>query len=66
MVLPEDSIVGRWAGDRVGLVGDYDESNLWDDLDTYRNISRQVVEAWNQFIELENMRLRYRPECSCH
>ena len=60
-----DSIVGRWAGDRVVLVGDYDESKLWDELPTYRNISKEVVETWNRFIELDDMQLEYRPGCSC-
>jgi hypothetical protein len=62
---PPDSIVGRWAGDQVVLVGDYDESNLWEELPSYRNISRELVDAWNPFIELKEMRLRFNPECSC-
>ena len=27
--VPPESTVGRWAGDRVALVGDYDDSGLW-------------------------------------
>ena len=66
VLLPEDSIVGRWAGDRVVLIGDYDESQLWDELDAYRNISQQVVETWNDFIELEEMQVKHRLDCTCH
>jgi hypothetical protein len=60
-----ESVVGRWAGDRVVLVGDYDESNLWEELASYRNISRELVDAWNPFIELKEMKLRFNPTCSC-
>lgn len=60
-----DSIVGRWAGDRVVLIGDYDESELWKELPTYRNISKELVESWNEFIELDDRQLEYRPDCSC-
>jgi len=60
-----DTIVGRWAGDSVMLVGDYDESKLWEELYAYRNISREVVEAWNEFIEIKDLQLSYRPDCTC-
>ena len=58
-----DTIVGRWAGDRVVLVGDYDESKLWNELPEYRNISRQVVETWNDFIEIDDKKLSFRADC---
>ncbi len=62
---PADSIVGRWAGDRVVLVGDYDTSKLWDQLEDFHNISRELVEVWNDFIEIPEMKLKYRPDCHC-
>lgn len=65
MLLPEDSVVGRWAEDRVVLVGDYDESKLWNELKTYDNISESVVGTWNDFIELKEMQLEYRSDCTC-
>ncbi|QDT38402.1 hypothetical protein [Stratiformator vulcanicus] len=65
MVLPEDSVVGRWAGDRIVLIGDYDESKLWEELPSYRNISNEVAEAWNDFIEIEDMKLATRHDCGC-
>jgi hypothetical protein len=59
-------IVGRWAGDRVVLCGDYDDSRLWNDLPRYRNVSRELVEAWNAFMGLPGRKLTYDPECSCN
>lgn len=60
-----ESIVGRWAGDRVALVGDYDDSEIWDALPTYRNISEELVGTWNDFIEIDAMKLEFNPTCSC-
>lgn len=67
---PLSSIAGRWACDSVALVGDYDSSKIWDDLYTqkkhiYRNISKELVETWNDFIETDSMQLQYRPCSSC-
>ena len=59
------SIVGRWAGDRVALVGDYDDSKIWNELPTYLNISEELVETWNDFIEIAELRLKFNPTCSC-
>ena len=40
-------VVGSWAGDRVSIVGDYDESKLWDAVETseWEDISTEVVLA---------------------
>jgi hypothetical protein len=62
---PLSVIAGRWAGDRVCLVGDYDSSKLWDRLPDFRNITKEVVETWNAFIELPEMKLQFRPDCGC-
>jgi hypothetical protein len=64
--IPADTVVGRWAGDRVALVGDYDHSKLWDKLPTYRNISRQVIAEWNEFIEVPEKQLRFNQDCGCN
>lgn len=66
VALPPDSVVGRWAGDRVVLVGDYDESKLWDKLPEYRNITSELVEAWNGFVDLPDRRLTFDEECNCN
>jgi hypothetical protein len=60
-----DSVVGRWAGDEVYLVGDYDSSELFEESFGYRNISRQLAETWNDFIEIEEKQLKFNPECAC-
>ncbi|MGC3971585.1 MAG: hypothetical protein QM775_30855 [Pirellulales bacterium] len=58
-------IVGRWAGDRIALVGDYDSSKLWNTFPQFRNISEQVAAEWNEFIELPDRQLQYRDDCGC-
>jgi hypothetical protein len=63
---PRDTTVGRWAGDRVALVGDYDDSKLWKQLPCWRNISKEVARDWNAFIEIDRMKLTYDPDCSCN
>lgn len=63
--IPADAMVGRWAGQRVTLVGDYDESRLWDELHGYRNITREVVEEWNRHMTLDDMQLEFNADCSC-
>jgi len=62
---PLSTIAGRWAGDRVALVGDYDSSRIWDDLPRFRNITKELVDEWNAFIELPDRKLTYRPDCEC-
>ena len=52
---------GRWAGERVVLIGDYDESGLWDKLEKeYADISRQMVTDYNDFIESDESKLKYK------
>jgi hypothetical protein len=60
-----NTVVGRWAGDEVYLVGDYDSSELFEESFGYRNISRQLAETWNDFIEIKDMQLKYDPDCKC-
>jgi len=60
MPIPKESIVGRWAGDRVALVGDYDETGLYSTAtELYRNISEPLCEAWNQFLGDEQFHIQY-------
>lgn len=52
---------GRWAGERIVLIGDYDESRLWDNLkNEYEDISQQLVEDYNDFIGTEDSKLKYK------
>lgn len=62
---PLSPIAGRWAGDRVALVGDYDSSGLYQESERFRNISRELVDEWNVFIEIEEQKLKYNDECGC-
>jgi hypothetical protein len=49
---------GRWAGDEVYLVGDYDESNLYEIAQSqYHNISKGLATEYNQFIEIQECKL---------
>lgn len=49
---------GRWAGDRVVLVGDYDDSNLFSEaLESYRDITAEVVKEFNEFIEYDDLKV---------
>ena len=64
-VLPADSVVGRWAGDRVALIGDYDQSKTWDKLPAFRNVSKELCDAWNAFIDLPDRQLTFNAKCSC-
>jgi hypothetical protein len=50
---------------RVVLVGDYGESNLWDELPSCRNISEDVVRDWNAFMNIAEKQLEYNRGCSC-
>jgi hypothetical protein len=52
---------GRWAGDEVYLVGDYDESDLYEKARTaYRNISRELAVEYNQFIAVDDLKLHIK------
>ena len=65
MPIPSSSVVGRWAGDRVALVGDYDDSGLYQEARRFANISEKLVEEWNRFVgDDERFQLTYNP-CSC-
>lgn len=60
------TIVGRWAGDEVYLVGDYDSSQLFGEaFGSYQNVSQEVVETWNSFMDLEDQQLKYNSGCTC-
>jgi len=50
---------GRWAGDRVYLVGDYDESKLFSKAEQeFTNISKPLAKEYNDFVELEKSQLQ--------
>ena len=59
-------IARRWAADRVSLVDDDDSTELRERLPQFRNITNEVVDAWNAFIGLPNRQLTFRPDCGWH
>lgn len=50
-----DAFLGRWAGDRITVIGDYDESGLYGRLnrEDYKNISLEIQEFFRQQNEME-------------
>ena len=50
---------GSWAGDRIALIGDYDESEDYQKAGDWKNISKQLVKDYNHFTELKDSMLRY-------
>ncbi len=58
------TVTGRWAGDRVCLIGDHDASGHWDELPSYVNITEAVVEEWNRLIHGEDAQLAFN-HCGC-
>ena|ERR1700732_505491 len=54
---------GRWAGDEIYLVGDYDESGLYEKACfDYRNIAEGLIKEYNAFIKLPDLQLHYQSE----
>lgn len=55
---------GRWAGDMVYLVGDYDDGGLYHQIEFDRrfgDISARLAEEYNRFIEVEELQLEVPP-----
>jgi len=43
---------GRWAGDRIVVVGDYDKSKLYERASKrFKEISKEVIPEFNDFVE---------------
>jgi hypothetical protein len=56
--IDDPKFAGRWAGDEIYLVGDYDQSKLYQTAqDAYRNISKELVEEYNKFVEHDDLKL---------
>jgi hypothetical protein len=52
---------GHWAGDRISLVGDYDESKDFDRAEReFTDISDEVRGDYNDFIDVKEMKLTPR------
>lgn len=56
--LDHPGYAGRWAGDEVYLIGDYDETGLYQRTEMeFTNIAAGLVEEYNRFIEIEELML---------
>ena len=56
---PDSKYAGRWAGDEVYLVGDYDKSDLYEEAgNEFTNISQPLVEEYNDFIAEKAFKLK--------
>jgi hypothetical protein len=52
---------GRWAGDKVYLIGDYDKSKLYDTAERqYTNISKPLAKEYNNFIRVKELQLEVK------
>ena len=57
--ISDPEYAGRWAGDKVYLVGDYDKSNLFDKAQKrFTNISKPLAQEYNDFIQLKELQLK--------
>lgn len=41
--------IGRWAGDKVTLIGDYDSSKLWSKSETWTDIGTKIASDFVKF-----------------
>jgi hypothetical protein len=56
--LDNPQYAGRWAGDEVYLVGDYDESKLYETAQSdYHNIAKGLAKEYNEFVKLDDCKL---------
>lgn len=54
------AVRGRWAGDRVVLVGDYDKSGIYQDIkeeNGWTDVSESTLDAFNDFIGMEDRKI---------
>lgn len=59
--ISKSKYAGRWAGDKVSLVGDYDESNLFERAEKeFTNISQPLAQEYNDFVELKESQLEVK------
>jgi hypothetical protein len=48
--------LGRWAGDHITLIGDYDSSKLWDQTEDYPDIGALAQQEYNEAVEEDGFR----------
>ena len=56
--IDEPRFAGRWAGDAIFLIGDYDETDLYQRAEAeFVNIAPGLIAEYNAFIELAELKL---------
>lgn len=51
---------GRWAGDRIVIIGDYDSSKLYDKvIESFKEITDLIKDEWNDFIEIDELKIKF-------
>jgi hypothetical protein len=54
----EPKYLGHWFGDKIIVVGDYyKDGKLYEEVKNYKNISHELVDEFNDFIEVEEYKL---------
>ena len=48
--------LGRWAGDTITLVGDYDESGLYHEANSYEKVSAALLAEYNRAVSEDGFR----------
>jgi hypothetical protein len=51
--------LGRWAGDQIALIGDYDSSKLWHNTEDFTDISELLMSEYNQALDEDGFRDHY-------
>ena len=53
--------LGRWAGDRIVVIGDYDDSELYDEVnESYIDISLMIRDEIDKFLEISEYKMGER------
>ncbi len=54
---------GRWARNRIAIVGDDNVSGIYQRARAgFFEISREIIDDFNDFVEMKAEKLRYKPE----
>lgn len=51
-------MAGRWAGDRVVVIGDYDSSKLYQQAkNSFTEISQRLAKEYNRFMQYDDFKI---------
>ena len=62
-----NELLGSWAGDKVSIIGDYDDSEIYDN-ESYKDISHEVIELLetDTFVKERRDSRTWAFPCSCN